>query len=134
MIEVAVEHAKPVRIGVNWGSLDRALLTELMDANARRPDPLPDREVMLEAITESALRSADLAEVTGQPRDRIVLSAKVSGVRDLIDVYRQLAARCVYPLHLGSPRRDWDPRESSPPPRPSRCCSSRASATRSAVA
>ena len=101
MIEVAVEHARPVRIGVNWGSLDKALLTELMDANARRPDPLPDRDVMLEAIRVSALRSAELAEQCGQPHERIVLSAKVSDVRDLIGVYRGLAARADYPLHLG---------------------------------
>jgi (E)-4-hydroxy-3-methylbut-2-enyl-diphosphate synthase len=101
MIEVAVAHGKPVRIGVNWGSLDRALLTELMDANARRPSPLTDREVVLEAITQSALRSAELAERCGQSHDHIVLSAKVSDVRDLIDVYRGLAARCDYPLHLG---------------------------------
>ncbi len=101
MIEVAVAHAKPVRIGVNWGSLDRALLTSLMDANARRPDPRPDREVVLEAMRESALRSAALAERFGQPHDAIVLSAKVSDVRDLVEVYRALAASCDYPLHLG---------------------------------
>jgi (E)-4-hydroxy-3-methylbut-2-enyl-diphosphate synthase len=101
MIEVAVEHAKPVRIGVNWGSLDRALLTRLMDENARRAEPLPDREVVLEAMRESALRSAELAERFGQPHDRIILSAKVSDVRDLIQVYRALGAACDYPLHLG---------------------------------
>jgi (E)-4-hydroxy-3-methylbut-2-enyl-diphosphate synthase len=101
MIEVAVAHAKPVRIGVNWGSLDRALLTELMDANARRPKPRPDREVVLEAMRESAVRSAALAESFGQPHDRIVLSAKVSDVRDLVQVYRALATACDYPLHLG---------------------------------
>jgi (E)-4-hydroxy-3-methylbut-2-enyl-diphosphate synthase len=101
MIEVAVEHGRPVRIGVNWGSLDRALLTGLMDANARRPEPLPDHEVMLEAIRESALRSAELAERCGQPHERIVLSAKVSEVGDLVAVYRALAAACDYPLHLG---------------------------------
>ncbi len=101
MIEVAVAHAKPVRIGVNWGSLDRGLLTRMMDANAQRPEPLPDREVVLEAIRESALRSAELAERFGQPHDRIVLSAKVSDVRDLVQVYRALAAACDYPLHLG---------------------------------
>jgi (E)-4-hydroxy-3-methylbut-2-enyl-diphosphate synthase len=101
MIEVAVAHAKPVRIGVNWGSLDRALLTALMDENAQRPAPLPDREVVLEALRESALRSAALAESFGQPHDRIVLSAKVSDVRDLVQVYRALAAACDYPLHLG---------------------------------
>ncbi|MFM7232228.1 MAG: flavodoxin-dependent (E)-4-hydroxy-3-methylbut-2-enyl-diphosphate synthase [bacterium] len=101
MVEVAVEHGKPVRIGVNWGSLDRALLTSLMDANAKRPQPLTDREVVLEAMRESALRSAELAERCGQPHDRIILSAKVSDVRDLIQVYRALAAACDYPLHLG---------------------------------
>jgi (E)-4-hydroxy-3-methylbut-2-enyl-diphosphate synthase len=101
MIEVAVAHGKPVRIGVNWGSLDRALLTELMDANARRPEPLADREVVLEAIRESALRSAALAEKFGQPHERIILSAKVSDVPDLVAVYRGLAADCDYPLHLG---------------------------------
>ncbi len=101
MIEVAIEHGKPVRIGVNWGSLDRALLTSMMDANAKRPQPLPDREVVLEAMRESALRSAELAERAGQPHDKIILSAKVSDVRDLIQVYRALAAACDYPLHLG---------------------------------
>jgi (E)-4-hydroxy-3-methylbut-2-enyl-diphosphate synthase len=101
MIEVAVTHDKPVRIGVNWGSLDRALLTRLMDANARRPAPLADREVVLEAMRESALRSAELAERFGLPHHRIVLSAKVSEVGDLIQVYRRLAADCDYPLHLG---------------------------------
>jgi (E)-4-hydroxy-3-methylbut-2-enyl-diphosphate synthase len=101
MIEVAVAHGKPVRIGVNWGSLDRALLTEMMDANARRPEPLEDREVVLEAMRESALRSAALAERFGQPHERIILSAKVSDVPDLLAVYRGLAAACDYPLHLG---------------------------------
>jgi (E)-4-hydroxy-3-methylbut-2-enyl-diphosphate synthase len=101
MIEVAVEHGKPVRIGVNWGSLDRALLTRLMDENAKRTEPLEDREVVLEAMRESALRSAELAERFGQPHDRIILSAKVSDVRDLVSVYRALAAACDYPLHLG---------------------------------
>ena len=101
MIEVAVEYARPVRIGVNWGSLDRALLTRLMDENARRAEPLEDREVVLEAMRESALRSASLAESFGQPHDRIILSAKVSDVRDLVFVYRALAASCDYPLHLG---------------------------------
>jgi len=101
MIEVAVANGKPVRIGVNWGSLDRALLTRLMDENHRRPEPLTDREVVLEAMRESALRSAELAERFGQPHDAIILSAKVSDVRDLIQVYRALAAACDYPLHLG---------------------------------
>jgi len=101
MIDAAVRHGKPVRIGVNWGSLDRALLTRLMDENAHRPKPLEDREVVLEAMRESALRSAALAEKFGLPHDRIILSAKVSDVRDLISVYRGLAGACDYPLHLG---------------------------------
>ncbi|NOT35132.1 MAG: flavodoxin-dependent (E)-4-hydroxy-3-methylbut-2-enyl-diphosphate synthase [Candidatus Eisenbacteria bacterium] len=101
MIEVAVANGKPVRIGVNWGSLDRTLLTHLMDENARRAAPMADREVVLEAMRESALRSAELAERCGQPHDRIILSAKVSDVRDLVSVYRALGAACDYPLHLG---------------------------------
>lgn len=101
IIEVALENDKPVRIGVNWGSLDQALLTQLMDENARRAEPKDARAVMLEAMVESALRSAALAEEYGLPHDRIILSAKVSQVQDLIDVYRDLAARCEYPLHLG---------------------------------
>jgi (E)-4-hydroxy-3-methylbut-2-enyl-diphosphate synthase len=101
MIEVAVEHGKPVRIGVNWGSLDRALLTRMMDDNARLAEPREDREVVLEAMRESALRSAAMAEAFGQPHDRIILSAKVSDVRDLVHVYRALAAGCDYPLHVG---------------------------------
>jgi (E)-4-hydroxy-3-methylbut-2-enyl-diphosphate synthase len=101
MIEVAKEHDRAVRIGVNWGSLDQALLTELMDANARLPEPEDARDVMIEAMIQSALRSAELAERTGLPAERIVLSAKVSRVRDMWDVYRRLAARCAYPLHLG---------------------------------
>ncbi len=101
IVRVAIDNGKPVRIGVNWGSLDQALLTELMDANARSASPHEARDVMIEAMLQSALRSAELAEATGLGHDRIILSAKVSGVRDLIDVYRQLAARCDYPLHLG---------------------------------
>jgi (E)-4-hydroxy-3-methylbut-2-enyl-diphosphate synthase len=101
MIEVAIAHGKPVRIGVNWGSLDRALLTRLMDENAKRANPVADREVVLEAMRESALRSAELAERFGLAHDRIILSAKVSDVRDLIAVYRALASACDYPLHLG---------------------------------
>ena len=101
IIDVALRHDKPVRIGVNWGSLDQLLLTELMDANARLAEPADAREVMLEAMVQSALRSAALAETAGMAHDRIILSAKVSGVQDLIDVYRMLAARCDYPLHLG---------------------------------
>ncbi len=101
IVEVALANGKPVRIGVNWGSLDQALLTELMDANAARPEPRDAREVMLDAMVESALRSAALAEECGLDHDRIILSAKVSGVQDLVAVYRKLAARCDLPLHLG---------------------------------
>ena len=101
IVQVAIEHGKPVRIGVNWGSLDQALLTELMDANALAAEPRDARDVMIEAMVESALRSAELAEQTGLAHDRIILSAKVSGVRDLVDVYRRLAARTDQPLHLG---------------------------------
>jgi (E)-4-hydroxy-3-methylbut-2-enyl-diphosphate synthase len=101
IIEIALANGKPVRIGVNWGSLDQSLLTELMDANGRRANPRDARDVVMEAMVESALQSAALAEATGLAHDRIVLSAKVSGVQDLIEVYRMLAARCDYPLHLG---------------------------------
>ena len=101
MIEVAVKHQKPVRIGVNWGSLDQALLTRMMDENSLLPEPKDAREVTMEAIVVSALTSAKLAERHGLRPDQIILSAKVSGVQDLIDVYRILAARCEYPLHLG---------------------------------
>jgi (E)-4-hydroxy-3-methylbut-2-enyl-diphosphate synthase len=101
IVRVAVDNDKPVRIGVNWGSLDQQLLTELMDGNARSATPRDARDVMIEALVESAMRSAELAEGTGLRHDRIILSAKVSGVRDLVDVYRLLAARSDYPLHLG---------------------------------
>ena len=101
IIDVALANDKPVRIGVNWGSLDQSLLTDMMDANARRPEPRDARDVTMEAMVESALQSAALAEAAGLAHDRIVLSAKVSGVQDLIDVYRMLARRCDYPLHLG---------------------------------
>ena len=101
MIEVAIKNRKPVRIGVNWGSLDQQLLTRMMDENSRSTDPKDAREVTMEAMVVSALRSAEIAEDTGLPHDHILLSAKVSGVQDLIDVYRNLAARCDYPLHLG---------------------------------
>ena len=101
MIEVAVQNDKPVRIGVNWGSLDQHLLTRMMDENSRSAEPKDAREVTMDAMVESALRSAQLAEEFGLPHDYIILSAKVSGVQDLIDVYRILAARCDYPLHLG---------------------------------
>ena len=101
MVEVAVEHQKPVRIGVNWGSLDQALLTKMMDDNSKAADPLPARDVMMEAMVVSALDNAAAAERYGLRRDQILLSAKVSGVRDLIDVYVELARRCDYALHLG---------------------------------
>ncbi len=101
IVRIAVDRGKPVRIGVNWGSLDQQLLTEMMDANARSAAPLNARSVMMEAMIESALRSAALAEETGLEHDRIVLSAKVSGVQDLVEIYRKLASRCDYPLHLG---------------------------------
>jgi len=101
IIQVAIANAKPVRIGVNWGSLDQQLLTEMMDANALLPEPMDSREVMIEAMIESALRSARLAEETGLGHDRIIISAKVSGVQDLVEVYARLAERCDYPLHLG---------------------------------
>ena len=101
IIEVALAHDKPVRIGVNWGSLDQQLLTEMMDANATRAEPRDARDVTMDAMIESALRSAEFAEACGLAHDRIILSAKVSGVQDLIDVYRKLAARGDYPLHLG---------------------------------
>jgi len=101
MIEIACRHGKPVRIGVNWGSLDQELLTRLMDENSRRPAPLDANDVMREAIVVSALESAQRAEELGLPHDRIVISCKVSGVQDLIAVYRNIAARCDHPLHLG---------------------------------
>jgi (E)-4-hydroxy-3-methylbut-2-enyl-diphosphate synthase len=101
MIEVACRHAKPVRIGVNWGSLDQDLLTRMMDENSRRPEPVDAGDVVREALVVSALESARRAEELGLPHDCIVISCKVSGVQDLIAVYRNLAARCEYPLHLG---------------------------------
>jgi (E)-4-hydroxy-3-methylbut-2-enyl-diphosphate synthase len=101
IVQVAVAHGKPVRIGVNWGSLDQTLLTQMMDENARLAEPKDARDVTMEAMIESALRSAALAEESGLPHERIIISAKVSGVQDLIDVYRRLAGRCDYPLHLG---------------------------------
>ena len=101
MIETAIEHNKPVRIGVNWGSLDQRLLTDQMDENARRTNPWSAAEVMYETIVLSAIRSAEAAEGYGLGHDRIILSAKVSNVQDLVAVYRALAKRCDYPLHLG---------------------------------
>ena len=101
MVETACRHGKPVRIGVNWGSLDQDLLTRLMDENSGRPEPLDANDVMREAIVVSALESARRAEELGLAGDRIVISCKVSGVQDLIAVYRNIATRCDYPLHLG---------------------------------
>jgi (E)-4-hydroxy-3-methylbut-2-enyl-diphosphate synthase len=101
IVQIAVDNGKPVRIGVNWGSLDQDLLTQMMDENARRATPADAKDVYVEAMLASALRSAALAEEVGLPHDRILISAKVSIVQDLVDVYRRLAARCDYPLHLG---------------------------------
>ena len=101
MIEVAVEYGRPVRIGVNWGSLDQTLLARKMDENARAAEPKDARGVMIEAMVASAIESAGAAEKYGLGHDRIILSAKVSGVQDLVEVYRALAAECDYPLHLG---------------------------------
>ena len=101
IVEQAIRHEKPVRIGVNWGSLDPTVLARLMDENARAPEPLSSQALMHEALITSALESAARAEALGLPHDRIVLSVKTSGVQDLIAVYRKLAARCDHPLHLG---------------------------------
>ncbi len=101
MIEMAIKYDKPIRIGVNWGSLDSDLLTKMMDENAKLAEPKDANEVMREALNVSALTSAQRAEEIGLPRDRIILSCKVSGVQDLIAVYRQLGSRCDYALHLG---------------------------------
>ena len=103
IVEKAIQYGKPVRIGVNWGSLDQVLLTEMMDANAALPEAARKdaKEVMLDAMVESAMRSAALAESVGLPHDRIILSAKVSGVQDLVAVYQKLAPLSDYPLHLG---------------------------------
>ena len=101
IVQIAIMNEKPVRIGVNWGSLDQDLLTQMMDENAHRSEPVDARDVYIDAMIASALRSAELAEEVGLAHDRIIISAKVSGVADLVDVYRRLAARCDYPLHLG---------------------------------
>lgn len=101
IVQIAIENNKPVRIGVNWGSLDQDLLTTMMDDNARSSEQRTAKEVYVEAMIQSGLRSAALAEETGLAHDRIIISAKVSGVQDLVAVYGQLAARCDYPLHLG---------------------------------
>ncbi|HXM39413.1 MAG TPA: flavodoxin-dependent (E)-4-hydroxy-3-methylbut-2-enyl-diphosphate synthase [Gemmatimonadales bacterium] len=101
IVQIAIDEGKPVRIGVNWGSLDQQLLTEMMDANAALAEPHDARDVTMGAMVASAMRSAELAEECGLPHDRIILSAKVSGVQDLVAVYRMLAERSDYPLHLG---------------------------------
>ena len=101
IVQIAVDNAKPVRIGVNWGSLDQDLLTQMMDANARATEQRDAHDVYIDAMLASALRSAELAEEVGLGHDRIIISAKVSGVADLVEVYRRLAVRCDYPLHLG---------------------------------
>ncbi|HKW49788.1 MAG TPA: flavodoxin-dependent (E)-4-hydroxy-3-methylbut-2-enyl-diphosphate synthase [Gemmatimonadaceae bacterium] len=101
IVQIAVDNGKPVRIGVNWGSLDQDLLTHMMDENARAAEPRDAHEVYIDAMIASALRSAELAEEVGLAHDRILISAKVSGVADLVEVYRRLASRCDYPLHLG---------------------------------
>ena len=101
IVKIAVDNDKPVRIGVNWGSLDQDLLTAMMDENAARPSPQAAKDVYMEAMIESALRSAELAEETGLAHNRIIISAKISQVQDLLDCYRRLAVRCDYPLHLG---------------------------------
>jgi (E)-4-hydroxy-3-methylbut-2-enyl-diphosphate synthase len=101
IVRVAIDNGVPVRIGVNWGSLDQAILTDLMNANAALAEPRDSREVMIDAMIESAMRSAELAEATGLGHDRIILSAKVSNVRDVVDTYRLLASKSDYPLHVG---------------------------------
>jgi (E)-4-hydroxy-3-methylbut-2-enyl-diphosphate synthase len=101
MVRAAIEHGKPVRIGVNWGSLDGELLTSMMDENARRPEPRDARDVTIDAMVESAVRSAERAQELGLPGERIVLSVKMSRVPDLVDVYERLAARTDLPFHLG---------------------------------
>ena len=101
IIRVAIDNDKPVRIGVNWGSLDQDLLTSMMDDNAKLANPIEAKDVYMEAMIESALRSALLAEGTGLPHNRIIISAKISQVQDLLECYRRLAVRCDYPLHLG---------------------------------
>jgi (E)-4-hydroxy-3-methylbut-2-enyl-diphosphate synthase len=101
IVRIAVDNDRPVRIGVNWGSLDQDLLTEMMDANAVAAEPREAKDVYIEAMLASALRSAELAEEVGLRHDQIIISAKVSGVQDLVEVYRRLAARCDYPLHVG---------------------------------
>ena len=132
MIEKALEHGKPIRIGVNWGSLDQALLTELMDRNAKAVEPEDARAVMHNAVVQSALLSAARAEELGLTSDRIVISAKCSEVQDLIAVYRLLARRCRYALHLGLTEAGLDSKGIVASRRRWRCCCRKASATPSA--
>ena len=113
MIEAALRWDKPIRIGVNWGSLDQALLASLMDENSRRAVPWDAKPVMYEALIISAIESAQRAEAIGMDASQIILSCKVSGVQDLVAVYRELARRCAYPLHLGL-KLAWGPREPLP--------------------
>ena len=101
IVQAAIDHDKPVRIGVNWGSLDQNLLTDMMDANAKSAEPRDAKDVYMDAMLESALRSAALAEEVGLGHDKIIVSAKISVVPDLVECYRRLAKRCDYPLHLG---------------------------------
>ena len=132
IVETAIKHGKPVRIGANWGSLDQELLTRLMDENARSPQPMEARAVTREAMVQSALLSAARAEEIGLPKNRIILSAKVSAVQDLIAVYEDLGRRSDYALHLGLTEAGMGSRASSPPRPPWASCCSRASATPSA--
>src|SRR5579885_1127158 len=129
MIETAIQYDKPIRIGVNWGSLDQELVVKMMDDNARLAEPRDAAEVTREALVVSALQSAARAEEIGLPRDKIILSCKVSGVQDLIAVYSDLAARCYYALHLGLTEAGMASKRIVAPPPRSRCRSSRASAT-----
>src|SRR6186997_2563210 len=132
MIEFAIQYQKPVRIGVNWGSLDQELLTRMMDENNSRAEPLSAQEIMREAVVASALESAARAVALGLPRERIILSAKVSGVQDLIAIYRRLSERCDYPLHLGLTEAGMGSKGIVASTAACPCCCRKASATRSA--
>ena len=132
LVEFAIRYGKPVRIGANWGSLDQALAAQLMDENHQRAVPLDAAEVLREALIRSALDSAQRAVEIGLPAERIVLSAKVSGVQELVAVYRELSRRSDFALHLGLTEAGIGSRASSPPARRWRCCCRKASATPSA--
>ena len=132
MVEAACRYDKAVRIGVNWGSLDQELMATMMDDNARRAEPWDAKQVMYEALVQSALQSADAAQAVGLSPNQIIISCKVSGVQDLISVYRGLAARCNYPLHLGLTEAGMARRARSPRRWLCRCCCRRESATPSA--